>query len=647
MIKTGWSFFTGAILGLVALVNAQTISVSSTASHPIPTTLWGLMFEDISHSGDGGLYGELLQNRAFQLVTPGSGNALNSWSAVNGATISVIRESTPISTALPNALHVVIPTGRNGGVGFANAGFSGIAVTSGTTYTGSFFYRFPASSGFRGSATVSLQSSSGSTLGDTTVSLSGAQTSWAQVSFSIRANSTPGNLNNRFVITLDGGSAAGQTINFGLLSLFPPTFRNRQNGMRNDIASALAEVGPSFWRFPGGNNLEGGTVDQRWQWNATVGPLQNRAGRQGDWGYINTDGLGLFEYLLWCEDLGMEPIMAVWSGFALGGTSVAQNQLGPFIQQSIDQINFVIGDGSTEPGRLRASLGHPDPFKLTYVEIGNEDSFAANTYTFRWTTYANALKNAFPQLHFIATTNVNNPVLTPKPTEYDVHVYQTPTWFAQNSFFYDGFARDGTHYFEGEYAAISTNPNDIFGPPSDGRLIFPTVESAAGEAAFMTGLERNSDIVFAASYAPLLGHVTNNQWTPNLVAFDAGNVYRSTSFYVQKLFSQNRGDQYIPSTLPSSTGTLFWSVVRKTSTGQLIIKISNTGSSAARLTFNLAFNNVATSGTAQVLTGVPTSSNTPQNPNLITPQTSNISTGKSFTYNAPAVSVNVLTFGAS
>ena len=149
-------------------------------------------------------------------------------------------------------------------------GLIGIAVTSGTTYTGSFFYRFPASSSFRGSATVSLQSSSGATLGSTTVSLSGAQTSWLQVNFSIRAGSTPGDLNNHFVITLDGGSAAGQRINFGLLSLFPPTFKNRQNGMRNDIASALAEMGPSFWRFPGGNNLEGGTVDQRWQWNATV-----------------------------------------------------------------------------------------------------------------------------------------------------------------------------------------------------------------------------------------------------------------------------------------------------------------------------------------------------------------------------------------
>jgi len=162
----------------------------------------------------------------------------------------------------------------------------------------------------------------------------------------------------------------------------------------------------------------------------------------------------------------------------------------------------------------------------------------------------------------------------------------------------------------------------------------------------MTGLERNSDIVFAASYAPLLGHVTNNQWTPNLLGFDAGSVYRSTSFYVQKLFSQNRGDQYLPSTLPSSTGTVFWSVVRKTSTNQLIIKISNTAATASRLTFNLPFSNVATTGTAQVLTGTATASNTPASPNLITPQTSSITTGKSFSYNAPAVSVSVLTFTA-
>jgi len=342
----------------------------------------------------------------------------------------------------------------------------------------------------------------------------------------------------------------------------------------------------------------------------------------------------------------MEPIMAVWAGFALGGTSVAENQLQPYIQQAIDQINFVIGSTSTAPGALRASLGHPTPFKLNFVEIGNEDFFASNTYTYRWTHFVNSLKAAFPQIRFIATSNTFNPVLSPNPTDYDVHVYQTPTWFAQNSFFYDGFQRNGTKYFEGEYAAISTNPNDIFGTPANGRLVFPTMQSAAGEAAFMTGLERNSDIVFAASYAPLLGHVTANQWTPNLLAFDAGNVYRSTSFYVQSLFGQNRGDEYLPSTLPSRTGTVFWSVVRKTSTHQIIIKISNTAATASSLTFNLPFTTVATTGTAQVLTGTGTASNTPTSPNLITPKSSTITTGRSFSYNAPAVSFSVLTFTA-
>lgn len=363
----------------------------------------------------------------------------------------------------------------------------------------------------------------------------------------------------------------------------------------------------------------------------------------GDWGYVNTDGLGLLEYLNWCEDLGMQPIMAVWSGYSLGGTSLAESALPPYIQQAIDQINFVVGDPSTSTAAaLRSSLGHPAPFTLNYVEVGNEDFFASSTYTYRWHDFVTALKTAFPNIHFIATSDAFSPVLSPNPTEYDVHVYQTPTWFAQNSFYYDGFQRNGTKYFEGEYAAISTNANDLFGTVSDGRLTYPTMQSAAGEAAFMTGLERNSDIVFAASYAPLLGHITANQWTPNLLAFDAGSVYRSTSFYVQKLFSLNRGDSYLPSTLPSKTGTLFWSVVRKTSANQIIIKVSNTASSAAAITFQLPFS-VATSGNLQLLTGTATASNTPTSPNLFAPVNSTIATGQTFNYNAPAVSVSVIT----
>ncbi|TFK41577.1 arabinofuranosidase [Crucibulum laeve] len=637
-----WLHLAAGFLSYAGLGTAVTVSISATASHPIPTTLWGQMFEVSYHqprasSGDGGLYAELLQNRAFQQVTPGTTAALNAWQAVNGANISIIKETTPVSAALPNALHVTIPTGKTGQVGFANTGFSGIKVTAGQTYTASFFYRFPTRSSFRGSAVIGLQTASGQVLGSTTAALSGAQTTWKQITVKFQPNTTPSTTTNIFTVTLDGAAASGQSLNFAMLSLFPPTFKNRANGMRVDIATALAEMGPSFFRLPGGNNLEG----------QTVGPLVDRPGRVGDWSYVNTDGLGLLDYLNWCEDLNMQPIMAIWAGFALGGTSVAEAQLGPYIQQAADQINFVIGDpAKSAPAALRASLGRTQPFALTYVEVGNEDFFASSTYTYRWHDFVTALQAQFPSLHFIATTNTFNPILSPNPTEYDVHVYQTPTWFAQNSFFYDGFQRNGTKYFEGEYAAISTNANDIFGSPADGRLTFPTMQSAAGEAAFMTGLERNSDIVFAASYAPLLGHVTNNQWTPNLLAFDAGSVYRSTSYYVQKLFSLNRGDEFLPSTLPTQTGTLFWSVVRKKSTNQIIIKVSNTATTSAPLTFVLPFTNVGGSGTLQILTGTATASNTPTSPNLIVPVNSTIATGKTFNFTAPAVSVSVLTFTA-
>ncbi|KAF9561401.1 arabinofuranosidase [Agrocybe pediades] len=631
-----------------AVVHAQTtVSVSATASHPIPSTLWGQMFEDISHSGDGGLYAELLQNRAFQMVTPGTTNALAGWQAING-NVTVIADQAPVSSALPNSLQLALPPGPNSGVGFMNLGYSGIKITPHTNYKASFYYRFQAASKFKGTVSVAIRDGAGTILDTHKISVSGSQTTWKQVKVTLNTKITPGTTANMFAITVDGSSAAGEKINFAMFSLFPPTFKNRENGMRVDIASALAEMGPSFFRLPGGNNLEGQTTATRWQWNATVGPLLDRPGRFGDWGYVNTDGLGLMDYLNWCEDVGMQPIMAVWAGYSLGGTSVAQDDLAPYVQQAIDQINFVIGDpAKSSAAALRASLGHPTPYTLNYVEIGNEDFFAASTYTYRWPAFVNALKAEFPNIHFIATSNTFNPVLSPNPTEYDVHVYQTPTWFAQNSFFYDGFQRNGTKYFEGEYAAISTNSSNVFGTLEQGRLTFPTMQSAAGEAAFMTGLERNSDIVFAASYAPLLGHVTNNQWTPNLLAFDAGNVYRSTSYYVQKLFSLNRGDSYLPSTLPDKTGTLFWSVVRKNSGNQIIIKVSNTASTAQTIAFSLPFKKVSSTGTAQILTGSATASNTPSDPNLIVPVTSTITTGKTFNFNAPAVSVSVLTFTAS
>ncbi|KAG9220918.1 hypothetical protein CCMSSC00406_0002482 [Pleurotus cornucopiae] len=652
-----------AVLAVIASLGvwqgqAQTVSVSATASHPIPTTLWGQMFEDIS-------------------VTPNTAASLNAWSAINGGQISVVADSVPVSNSLPNSLRFTIPAGRTGQVGFANSGFFGMKIVASSTYKGSFFVKFPTVSSFTGNLIVGLRTTSGSTVVSQTVPIRGASTSWQQINVSLTPRTTPPSTDNQFFVTIDGAAASGQTINFAMFSLFPPTFKNRANGMRNDIATALAEMKPKFFRFPGGNNLVrslvvpiscmGQTVPTRWQWNATIGSLLDRPGRAGDWGYINTDGLGLLEYLLFCEDLGMEPIMAVWAGFALGGTSVAQNGLQPYIQQAIDQINFVIGDPATSaPAARRAALGRAQPFKLTYVEIGNEDFFASDTYTYRWPAFVNALRGAFPNLsapllpfalpaasliykstEFIATSNINSPVLSPNPAQWDHHVYQTPSWFAQNSFFYDDMPRNGVTFFEGEYAAISTNPNDIFGSPANGRLTFSTMQSASGEAAYMIGMERNSDIVFAASYAPLLGHVAGSQWTPNLIAFDTGNVYRSASYFVQKLFSTNMGNEYIPSTLPSRTGTVFWGITRNTATGEIVIKVSNTVAAQANLTFVLPFANVATSGSLQVLTGAATASNSPTTPSALAPATRTITTGKTFTFAAAGFSVNVITIKAS
>ncbi|PBK78654.1 alfa-L-arabinofuranosidase precursor [Armillaria solidipes] len=603
MLKPFQLYF--SVLGLlVGICTAQTtVSVSATASHAIPTSLCGYFFPDLS--GDGGLYAELLQNRAFQQVTPA---ALNAWQAINGASLAVIADTQPVSSALPNALHVTIPAGLTGAVGFGNTGYFGIKVTQGSVYTASFFYRFPTASSFRGNINVGLQTTSGQVLASSLISVSGSQTSWTQVNARLRPSTTPASTANIFTVTVDGTAASGQTINFAMFSLVPPTFKNRPNGMRVDIANALQDLGPSFFRFPGGNNL-GGTIAQRWQWNATLGSLVDRPGRVGDWGYINTDGLGLLEYLTWCEDLNMEPIMAVWAGFALQGASVPQAQLGPYVQQAIDQIQFTIGDPATnENAALRASLGHPEPFKLKYVEIGNEDFFASTTYTYRWPAFVNALKAEFPDLHYIATSFPSNPVLSPTPTEYDNHLYASRSGMVQNGFFYDDVARDGTQYFEGEYASTT---ND-----AGATLTFPTMQGTAAEAVFMMGFERNSDIVFAASFAPVLN-----------------------------LFSRNRGDEYIPSTLPARNGTLFWTVVRKTSAipNELIIKVVNTVATASAVTFSLSFDSVSSTALAQVLTGSATASNTPSTPQLVIPVNSTIATGQTFTYSALPFSLSVLT----
>ncbi|KAG1835935.1 glycoside hydrolase family 51 protein [Suillus subalutaceus] len=556
-------------------------------------------------------------------------DALYGWAAINGASINVIADPIPLSDALPNSLELTIPSGSSIQVGFSNEGYWGINVNASWTYNASFYYQIPKRIRLFWQIYASAS-----------VPVSGSTTTWTQVVVHLTPSSSPVSTINIFTVTVDGVSAIGGKINFAMFSLFPPTFKGRANGLRMDIAQTLYDMKPSFFRLPGGNNL-GQSFSTRWQWNATVGNLIDRPGRMGDWGYVNTDGLGLLEYMYLCEDMEMEPIMAVWAGYSLDGASLPENDLAPYIQQAIDQINFVVGDSATsKPAALRASLGHPEPFNLQYVEIGNED-FASESYIYRWRDFAGNLTAIFPQLKFIATSYPFNPILDPVPKQYDNHVYQTPGWFAENAFYYDSVKRDGTYYFEGEYAVVSTNASDIFGKPNNGRLVYPNMQGSSGEAAFMTGLERNSDIVFAASYAPLLMNTANYQWSPNLIAFDASNVYPSTSFYTQQLFSLNRGTEYLPSTWPQN-GALHWSVTRDAPTNTIIIKIANTDMTDEEMSFELPFNGVHDTGTATVLSGSATSNNSPETPNAVKPVISQIKTGKIFSYTAPAYSVNVL-----
>ncbi|KIJ27493.1 glycoside hydrolase family 51 protein [Sphaerobolus stellatus SS14] len=622
------------VFSLGCIATQTTVTVSSTGAQAVPTTLFGATFEEVNQAGDGGIYAELLKNRAFQKVTPGTPESLDGWQSVGGANITVVQDASPVSTALPNSLRVTIPTGKIAPVGFANEGyFGGMAVDTTLTYTVSFFYKFPTASSFRGTAVIGFQTASGLSLGSTTAPINGNQTTWLQVTVSFKPVQTSLNNNNVFAITFNAMAAAGQTIHFAMLSSLPPTLAG---GCRIDLVSVLQEMQPGFLRFPGTENL-GKTIADRWQWNNTVGPVVNRPGRVGSNGYVYTDGLGLFEFLTLAEFLRATPIMSIYAGLSLDGSIVDEEDLFPFIQQAIDQINFVVGPTNTPQGAMRASLGHSTPFALTYIEIGSQEFLTSDTYQTRWLDFVTILSQSFPQLRFIAASSVNNPVLAPDPTHWDLHLYQTPSWLAQNSMFYDGIERNGVMYLEGEYAAISDNSDD----PNSDRFPFPTIESALGEAAFMTGLERNSDIVFGASYSPLFNNILTTQLTPSLISFNVNQVFRSTSFYVQKLFSLNRGTQYWPSTVPDPNGSIFWSVVVQS--GAKTFKVVNLSNVPENVTF-ISPALLAGSGTVTVLNGTGSTSNTPSTPNAAVPVTSSINLGNQpqWTYVAPPMSLSVI-----
>ncbi|KAJ7665650.1 glycoside hydrolase [Mycena rosella] len=639
--------------------NALILTISANATHEIPATLYGYMWEDINQSGDGGLYAELLQNRAFQAVIPGTQNALTAWQPFNGARLSVTSKTSGVSSSIPNSLEVQIPKVVSGPIGFENTGYWGIKVQSGWTYQGSFHAKAAA---FSGSITVSLKSTRGTVFA--TQSITGITENWKKFTFEFQPSISGDTDENVFNVVVDGKAAAGQTIFFGMFSLFPPTFRGRENGMRIDLAEALAATQPAIWRFPGGNNLEGASFETRWKWNATLGPLENRPGRVGDWGYPNTDGLGLLEYLNWVEDLGAEPILGVWDGISIANYSdlstwpvVPEADLQPYIDDVLNEIEFIVGDSeTTEGGKLRASLGRTEPYALKFIEIGNEDQFQPESYAgYRWNAFVSAIGAKHPDFEFIATS-LPSTALDPKYQRIDFHMYNSPSWFTTNAFMFDDYPRNGTKWFIGEYAVTSTNDTNALGDIPSGRLPYPSLQGAVAEAAFMTGMERNSDVVFASAYAPSFQHIRNYQWTPDILTYDASRLVKSTSYYVQQMFSTNKGTHVLATTPSPSNDTvpLFWVASYNNDTDVIFLKliqVSNTGKTDIVANIFLDFS-VTGFGTATSIGTPPLSpisglfnvSNTLEEPELIIPVSTSFALpfSNKFNYTFPATSVTVV-----
>ncbi len=492
--------------------------------------LYGLMTEEINYCYDGGLYAELIVNRIFKE------NARRPvyWrlEQIGGGTGSMgLDANQPMNQALTVSLKLnVTQVSEKQRVGVSNEGFWGIPIRPNTKYRATLWAKGGA--GFTGPLTLALVSNDTSTVY--------AQAEIAEITDKYRkyeATLTTGNVAATKEARFHIWAGSKGTVWFSLVSLFPPTYKDRPNGLRPDIMQLLADMKPAFLRFPGGNYLEGQTIATRFDWKKTIGDISERPGHMNDaWGYWSSDGMGLLEFLEWCEDLNMEPVMGIYSGYSLRGQSVpAGEELKPYVQDALDEIEYTIGDVSTTWGARRARDGHPAPFKLTYVEIGNEENLGRGPQSFntRFTQFFDAIKAKYPQIKIIAATPSDTQTVQARtPDVYDDHYYPSPAQMIAMWNRYDNHDRSKPKVFVGEYATRGNGP------------ITPDVERGLCDATFIVNMERNSDVVIMASYAPLFVNVNPgaSQWQTDLIGFDVMNSFGSTTYYVLKMFAQNHGD---------------------------------------------------------------------------------------------------------
>ncbi|HEY6227480.1 MAG TPA: alpha-N-arabinofuranosidase, partial [Verrucomicrobiae bacterium] len=472
--------------------------VTIDANHPfgkVSPRLYGLMTEEINHSYDGGLYAELIRNRAF---LDDSSSPVH-WSVLtNGegeATISLDPANT-FNDKLTTSLRLTVTkASKKETAGIANSGYWGIPVQPNTHYRATLLAK--AEPGFGGPITVSIISDDDKII-YASKTFSGLASEWRKCEIPLKTGKVVPTTKARFAITLDRPG----TVWLAFVSLFPPTWNNRPNGLRKDLMQMLVDMNPKFLRFPGGNYLEGDTIESRFDWKKTIGPLEERHGHQCPWGYRSTDGLGLLEFCEWCEDMNAEPVLAVYAGYSLKGAHVNPGpDLEPYVKEALEEIEYVSGDPDTPWGARRAKDGHPKPFKLSYVEIGNEDWFdRSRSYDQRFAQFQEAIRARYPHLKTISSIgndqSENLRVHSVKPDMTDEHYYRAADDFIRTSPDYaKNYDRKGPEIFVGEWAAHEDPKIKPWDRGARQQPPTPSMKAALGDAAFMAAMERNSDLI--------------------------------------------------------------------------------------------------------------------------------------------------------
>ena len=607
---------------------------------PVQPTMYGIFFEDINYAADGGLYAELVKNRSFEFP-----NAFTGWD-ISGK-VQLMNDG-PFERN-PHYVRLA-PSGHSDKhTMIENHGFFGMGVKGGEEYRFSVWARVP--DGGKAKLWIDLVDNAtmedDQKLGNAGIEVSGKE--WKKYTTTIKPKRTFAKAHLR----IWGDSKV--TTDVEHVSLFPAdTWKGRENGMRKDLAQALFDMHPGVFRFPGGCIVEGTDLATRYQWKNTVGPVENRPLNENRWHYTFTNryfpdyfqsyGLGFFEFFQLCEDFGSEALPVISCGLSCQfqnqdptkpGVHVAIEDLEPYIQDALDLIEFANGPADSKWGKVRADMGHPAPFGLKFLGVGNEqwDYDEAHggfgpVFTARLKKFSDAIRKKYPDIKLIGTTGPNSEgwdfdLLQPRMKElkvdlYDEHYYRNEKWFLSHGLRYDSYDRKGPKVFAGEYACHGSNKHK-----------WNHYYTSLLEAAHMTGIERNADIVHMATYAPLFAHVEGWQWRPDAIWYDNLRMFKSVSYYVQQLYAMNKGSHVLSLTMDKKPVAgqegqdgLFASAVFEQSTGEVIVKVVNTSEKVQPVSIQLqGLKGTRTANTITLCHNEMDDENTLDNPEKITPKT--------------------------